>query len=135
MLFELKFLNWIQIYLTIFKFNGIHSRLKKNEMQIGTKCIENLFMILIIHGYCVEKTDPKKQLCIILHMVLNIQFKIVTIKDHAEHLHYTNFKFFDIESPILKKLLQFSYAQKKHIAQHHMLRSYVYSYVFWKIFC
>jgi hypothetical protein len=56
MLFELKFMNWIQIYWTKFKFDGIHSQLKRNEIQIGTKGIENLFMILIIHVYGVEKT-------------------------------------------------------------------------------
>jgi hypothetical protein len=56
MLFELEFLNWIQIYWTKFQFNGIHSQLKINEMQIGTKGTENLFMILIIHVYGVEKT-------------------------------------------------------------------------------
>jgi hypothetical protein len=56
MLFELEFLNWIQIYWTKFQFNGIHSQLKITEMQIGTKGTENLFMILIIHVYGVEKT-------------------------------------------------------------------------------
>jgi hypothetical protein len=60
MLFELQFLNWIQIYWTKLKFNGIHSQLKRNEMQIGTKGIENLFMNLIIHGYGVEKTSIQR---------------------------------------------------------------------------
>ncbi len=35
-------------------FNGIE--LKRNEMQIGKKGIENLFMTLIIHGYGVDRT-------------------------------------------------------------------------------
>jgi hypothetical protein len=53
---ELKFLRWIQIYWTKFKFNGINSQLNRNKMQIGAKGIENLFMILMIHDYGVEKT-------------------------------------------------------------------------------
>jgi hypothetical protein len=96
-------------------FNGINSQLNRNEMQIGGKGTENLFMILIIHDYGVEKIDPKRHLCRILHTILNILFRIVTIKDHTKHLHYTNFKFLVIEIPIIKKLLQFPHAQKSYI--------------------
>ncbi len=68
-------------------------------------------------------------------MILNILFRIVTIKDQTKYLHYTNFKLLVIEIPIIKKILQFSHAQKKHIKQHHMLRSYAYIYMFWNIAC
>ncbi len=68
-------------------------------------------------------------------MILNILFKIVTIKDHAKYFDYINFKIFVIEIYIIKKLLQFSHAQKKHITQHHMLRRYAYIYMFWNIVC
>jgi len=116
-------------------FNGINSQLNRNEMQISGKGTENLFMILIIHDYGVEKTDPKRHLCKILHTILNILFRIITIKDRTKHLHYTNFKFLVIEIPIIKKLLQFPHAQKSHVTQHHMLKSYAYIYMFWNLVC
>ncbi len=37
-------------------FNGINSQLNRNKMQIGAKGTKNLFMILMIHDYGVEKT-------------------------------------------------------------------------------
>jgi hypothetical protein len=46
-------LNRIQISLIQSKFNWIHIQLKKNEIQIVAKTIENLLIVFIICDYGV----------------------------------------------------------------------------------
>jgi hypothetical protein len=59
-------------------------------MQIGVIGNEYLFVISIICDYGVKKkfsknTNPKKHLCIIFHMVLNILIGLV--KENDPHAH------------------------------------------------
>jgi hypothetical protein len=82
--------NWIYI-----QSNSIQIQLKKNDIQVAAKCIENMFVTSIIYD-CVIKIKefwkeiiPKKHLCIILHMVLDISFEITKAKDHMKDPPYT----------------------------------------------
>jgi len=86
------------------------------------------FMTMVMKRHRSKETLAKS-------FIWSLTFRIVTRKVHTKDLHYTNFKLLIIEIPIIKKILQFSNAQKKHFTQRHMLRSYAYIYMFWNIVC